>query len=76
MSWIMVEYHCGICGHTFESLEKRPPEVSYKCPNEDCEARAFRCISPVKGKTVWAWAERGSIDEPPPGAFSTRDKAK
>lgn len=75
MSYILLEYSCGACGDTVESLERRS-EVSAEqpCP---CGGVLARCLSAPKVMTVWGAAvSQGKSDERPPGVRDTSKLAE
>lgn len=75
MSLIVREYRCASCGAKQERIESRTAETeSRSC---ECGGTAERIISAPKLGTVWgAAARQGPPEEPPPGAFTTRELAE
>lgn len=72
--YILLDYQCPGCLQTEEHLEKRGQETpTYDCP---CGGQSQRCLSPVRGKTVWGYVSQGSSQERPPWALDTRALAE
>lgn len=74
MSYILLEYLCGVCGERFESLEDRgnPSKFQYHC-----NSKAPRVLSAPRVKAPLVTVERaGREDRAASGVASTRPLAE
>lgn len=73
MTWRLVEYECECCGR-FEQLERTPVPEGSLCPG--CGRTSGLLISAPHVKQWAVSVTRGGVEEPPPGALSTRHLAR
>lgn len=74
MSWVMLEFRCGVCGQVFEELVARKAG-EYTAPH--CDAEAPSVLSAPRVATSYKVSvERGSTAPPPPNVVDTRPLAE